>query len=169
MRIRKKKKSKKMPRKPAPEAEFQPGNILLTKRINSHHLAYPVYGGYTVFLFLEVWKIKAIHYRVLVLQQGWIRSWHFSFHTMSEGQFKKNFLSGQEVAERDLEFLVLFGDPQSFVQSYLKESVEIKLNKDLLGNKKALAETEARIQNIKDVKQMLSYNKDNSDDRNNSE
>lgn len=171
LKKKKVKKVKKVPRRPAPDAEYQPGNILtLRETVNWR------YNGqsepriaYYIIVFLDVWKIRATHYSTLILHQDWYRGeWHYYFDIRSEGQLKKHYINrpNVEVLEKDLKFLVLNGSPLTMVQNFLRDKIDIRLDKELEKAQKTLKEVTNRIQLISNVKKILL---EESDDRADSE
>lgn len=159
--LKKKKKKKKLPRRAAPNAKYQPGHVLTLREVGAYN-RYPhgkqEYTIYYVIVFLDVWKVKVTHYSTLIFCQNWYnREWHYYFDVRSENQLKKHFMDrpNVEVVEKDLKFLVLYGSPLTMVQDFLKNKVDIRLEKELAHAQKTLNEATDRIQLIDNVKGIL--------------
>ncbi len=172
LKKKKEKKSKKMPRRSAPNAEYQPGDILTLKQTGSWRRYNGVSTPYTIYyvvVFLDVWKVKITHYSTLILHQNWQgKDWHYFFDVRSENQLKKHYINEKntEIIEKDLKFLVLNGSPLTMIQGFVKDKIDIRLDKELAHAQRTLGEVTDRIQLIGNVKKILL---EESNDRTDSE
>jgi hypothetical protein len=142
----------KTKKKSALNSKYKPGDILLFRRGMSNGKF-----AYKIAFILEVWKVKAIRYRAIILQywnnQGWCCP-----EIAEVTEYKLTHLWGKlwDEMDRDLRFLATHGSHISKIENIIRdEQFKKKIKKSLIKAKERVVVLEERLAAIERAEELL--------------
>lgn len=141
-------------RKPAPDAKYQPGDILLFRRSG-----YQNSKMYKIVFILETWKVKKEHYRYLEIMCWPDQKRRTRSDIEETTEYKMKTMWGrdwEELGMDDLGFLALFGSPAALIEGIIeKGAFKRKNEKSLQQAKERVRMLEERVQSLEIARGLL--------------